>query len=79
VAFYDAINVLISAMEASEDPTDPTKVAEAFATALPATSVQGDPLLPGSLSPEGKPRQILTTMYVGEIENGRAVSKGKVQ
>ncbi|WP_323032462.1 ABC transporter substrate-binding protein [Paracoccus sp. (in: a-proteobacteria)] len=79
VAFYDAINVLIAAMEASEDPADASKVAEAFATALPATSVQGDPLTPGSLSADGKPRQILTTMYVGQIENGEAVSKGAIQ
>lgn len=79
VAFHDAINVLIAAMEASDDPTDATKVAEAFDTVLPATSVQGDPLLPGSPSPEGKPRQIRTTMYVGQIENGKAVSKGAIQ
>lgn len=79
VAFYDAINVLIAAMEASEDPADATKVAEAFATVLPATSVQGDPLLPGSVNAEGEPRQIRTTMYVGQIQNGEAVSQGAIQ
>lgn len=79
VAFYDATNVLIKAMEASEDPADATAVAAAFAKALPGVSVQGDPLLPGMVNGEGHPHQIRTTMYVGEIENGVAVSKGAIQ
>lgn len=79
VAFYDATNVLIKAMEASENPADATSVAEAFPKVLPSISVQGDPLLPGTLNAEGKPHQIRTTMYVGEIEDGVAVSKGAIQ
>ncbi|CAN5725004.1 ABC transporter substrate-binding protein [soil metagenome] len=79
VPFYDATNVLLRAIQKAGDVRDTTKVAAAFAQALPMQSVQGDTLTLGGKATSGVDRQILTVDYIGVIRDGKAVSVGKVR
>ena len=73
VSFYDGVNVLLHAIQKAGDPNDTTKVAAAFGSALPLTSVQGDEMT------YGKNREVLTVDYVGVIKNGEPVIVGKIK
>jgi branched-chain amino acid transport system substrate-binding protein len=78
VAFYDAANVLVNAIQKAGDVADTAKVAAAFAAALPMKSLQGDELSLG-----GKPgipvdHQIMTTNYIAIIKDGEPVIVGKI-
>ena len=72
VTFYDAAQVLLKAIQIAGDPSDTTKVAEAFHQALPMKSLQGDTLTLGQ-------QQIMTVDYVAEIRNGEPTVLGKLQ
>lgn len=73
VSFYDGVNVLLHAIQKAGDPEDTSKVAAAFGSALPVTSLQGDVMT------FGKSREILTTDYVGVIRDGEPVIIGTVK
>jgi branched-chain amino acid transport system substrate-binding protein len=76
VSFYDATNVLLEAIRKAGDARDTTRVAASFAKALPMKSVQGDMLaLGGKASAAGQ--QIMSTMYIGVIKDGKPVVVGK--
>jgi branched-chain amino acid transport system substrate-binding protein len=79
VAFYDATNVLLHAIQKAGDIDDTAKVAAAFATALPMESVQGDQLSLGGKATFGVDHQILSVNYIGAIRNGEPVVIGKTK
>lgn len=79
VSFYDATNVLLQAMQKAGDAGDTSKVAAAFARALPMKSVQGDMLTLGGKASSGVDTQIMSTMYIGVIKNGEPVVVGKAR
>jgi branched-chain amino acid transport system substrate-binding protein len=79
VNLYDSVNVLFRAIQKAGDVNDTTKVAAAFAQALPTTSVQGDPLSLGGKATAGADQQIMTVTYIAAIRNGQAVVVGKVK
>ena len=76
---YDGVSVLFRAIQKAGDINDTTKIAAAFAQALPMESIQGDDLTLGGKAVFGADRQIMTTMYVGAIRNGEPVVLGKVK
>ncbi|WP_158592318.1 ABC transporter substrate-binding protein [Noviherbaspirillum sedimenti] len=79
VAFYDATNVLLQAIQKAGDARDTTKVAAAFAKALPMKSAQGDLLALGGNTSAGAGQQIISTNYIGVIKNGQPVVVGKAK
>jgi branched-chain amino acid transport system substrate-binding protein len=79
VSFYDAAQVLFSAIEKAGDSRDTAKVAASFAKALPMKSVQGDMLTLGGKAASGVDQQIMSTMYIGVIKNGEPVVVGKAK
>jgi branched-chain amino acid transport system substrate-binding protein len=72
VPYYDGARVLLQAIQKAGDIYDTSKVAAAFAKALPMESTQGDTMTLGN-------QQILTTIYVANVKNGKAVVIGKAQ
>jgi branched-chain amino acid transport system substrate-binding protein len=79
VAFYDAANILLRAVQKAGSVDDTAKVAASFAQVLPAKSVQGDELSLGGKAEIGVDNQIMTVNYVGVIRNGAAVIVGKIR
>ena len=79
VTFYDAANVLLTAIQKGGDVNDTGKVGAAFAKALPMKSAQGDELSLGGKKTSGVDQQILTTDYVAVIKNGEPVAVGKIR
>jgi branched-chain amino acid transport system substrate-binding protein len=79
VTFYDAANVLFSAIQKGGDVNDTSKAAAGFAKALPMKSAQGDDLTLGGKKTTGADQQILTTDYVAIIKNGEPVAVGKIR
>lgn len=79
VAFYDATNVLLRAIQKAGTVTDTDKVVAAFAQALPMKSLQGDELTLGGKATIGADRQIMTVNYIGMIKNGEPVILGKLK
>ncbi|RJG03299.1 ABC transporter substrate-binding protein [Noviherbaspirillum sedimenti] len=79
VIFYDAISVLLQAIQKAGDARDTTKVAAAFAQALPMKSIQGDTLTLGGKATIGGDQQIMSVTYIGAIKNGQAVVVGKTK
>lgn len=79
VNLYDSVNVLFRAIQKAGDVNDTTKVAAAFAQALPTKSVQGDMLSLGGKATVGADQQIMTVTYIAAIKNGQAVVVGKVK
>ena len=77
VTFYDGANVLLHAIQAAGDVNDTTKVAAAFAKALPMKSIQGDMLTLGGKETSGADQQIMTVDLIAEIRNGQPVVVGK--
>jgi branched-chain amino acid transport system substrate-binding protein len=76
VSFYDATNVLLEAIRKAGDARDTTKVAASFAKALPMKSAQGDLLALGGKAPAAG-QQIMSTMYIGVLRDGKPVVVGK--
>ena len=70
--YYDGWRVVFSAMEKAGD-VDTTKVATAYPTVLPMTSVQGT-----QMSWAGR-QQVLTTEFVSILEDGKPVIKGTIK
>jgi len=66
VTSYDAMNVLLHAIQLAGDVDDTAKVAAAFSRALPMTSAQGDTLTLGGQFDH----QIMTVNYVGIVKDG---------
>jgi branched-chain amino acid transport system substrate-binding protein len=79
VTFYDAANVLLSAIQKAGDANDTTKVSAAFQQALPMKSLQGDLLVLGGKASSGIDHQINNVNYIGAIRDGVPVIIGKVQ
>ncbi|SOE90612.1 amino acid/amide ABC transporter substrate-binding protein, HAAT family [Burkholderia sp. YR290] len=79
VAFYDGANVLLHAIQKAGDVDDTTKVAAAFAQALPMQSVQGDTLTLSGKTAAGGDKQIMTVNYIGMVKGGQPVVIGKVK
>ncbi len=79
VPFYDSVNVLLQAIQKAGTASDTTKVAAAFAKALPMTSLQGDQLTLGGKANSGADQQIMSTMYIGVMKNGEPVVVGKAK
>lgn len=79
VPFYDAVNVLLQAIQKAGTASDTTKVAAAFGKALPMASLQGDQLTLGGKAHIGADQQIVSTMYIGVMKNGEAVVVGKAR
>lgn len=79
VAYYDATNVLLRAIQQAGDVSDTTKVAAAFPKALPMKSVQDETLSLGGKANTGVDHQIMSTMYIGVIRNGEPVVVGKAK
>ncbi len=77
VSYYDAVNILMHAIQAAGTIDDTAKVAAAFSKALPMQSIQGDPLRLSGMQQYGSNTQILTTNYVGVIRNGEPVVVAK--
>ena len=76
VTFYDAANVMLHAIQKAGDVKDTTKVAAAFAKALPMPSVQGDILKLGGKASSGSDQQIMTVDLIAEIKNGQPIVIG---
>jgi branched-chain amino acid transport system substrate-binding protein len=72
VAYYDAVSVLLAAIQKAGDINDTTKVAASFASVLPMKSLQGDEMVYA-------PQQIRTYDYVGVMKDGAPVVAGKVR
>ena len=79
VAFYDGANVLLHAIQKAGDVNDTSKVAAAFARALPMQSVQGDTLTLGGKAAAGGDKEIMTVNYIGMVKGGQPVVIGKVK
>lgn len=79
VSFYDAAGVLLRAIQRAGDVQDTTKVAAAFASALPSPSLQGDVLTLGGKANSGVDQQIMNVNYVGAIRNGEATVVGRLR
>ena len=79
VAFYDAANVLLRAIQKAGDVNDTAKVAGSFAQAFPVKSLQGDELTLGGKANIGLDHQIMTVNYITVIKNGEPVIAGKVK
>ena len=79
ISFYDATSVLLQAIQKAGDAADTSKVAAAFAKALPMKSAQGDMLTLGGKAASGVDTQIMSTMYIGVIKNGEPVVVGKAK
>ena len=61
------------------DAGDTTKVAAAFGRTLPVKSVQGDLMTLGGKATSGVDQQIMSTMYIGVIKDGKPVVVGKAK
>lgn len=72
--YYDAYKLLLGAIQKVGDVNNTAKIAEALPTLLPTKSIQGD-----ELTYDAANRQIVTTMYVVAVQNGKPVVKGKVR
>jgi branched-chain amino acid transport system substrate-binding protein len=79
VAYYDAVNILLNAIQKAGTVDDAGKVAAAFSKALPLKSLQGDELRLGGMPYYGSDTQILTVNYIGVIRNGEPVVVGKTK
>lgn len=79
VPFYDAAAVLLRAIQKAGDVGDTTKVAGAFAQALPMPSVQGGTLTLGGMASSGVDRTIISANYVGQIKDGGSVVIGPMK
>ena len=71
--YYDGWRLVLAAIEKAGDVNDTTKVADAFKTVLPMSSVQG-----AEMSWGGR-QQVLTTEYVSVVEDGKPVIKGTIK
>lgn len=81
VAFYDATNVLLRAMQKAGSITDTAKVAAAIPQVMPTRSLQGDDLSYGGKPTPGVDvdQQIMTVNYVAVIRNGEPAIVGKIK
>lgn len=79
VAFYDASNVLMSAIQKAGSITDTTKVADAIPTVFPLKSLQGEELGIGGNPVIGANKQVMTVNYVSVLKNGEPVIVGKLK
>jgi branched-chain amino acid transport system substrate-binding protein len=79
VAFYDAANVLVHAIQSAGDVNATAKVAAAFPRALPMKSVQGDMLTLGGKDEIGSDRQIMNVMNVSIVKNGQPEIVAKIK
>jgi len=81
VAFYDATNVLLHAIQKAGSISDTEKIASAFSSALPVKSLQGDELSFGGKSATGVDvsNQIMTVNYIAVIKNGETAIVGKIK
>lgn len=71
--YYDGWRLVLAAIEKAGDVNDTTKVANAFKTVLPMTSVQGTEMSWGGR------QQVLTTEFVSILEDGKPVIKGTIK
>ena len=71
---YDAVNVLLHAIQKAGTVQNTAKVAAAFAKVLPMKSLSGDTLKLGGEADH----QIMTTTYIGVIKKGVPVAVGKI-
>ena len=76
---YDAVSVILSAIQKAGDVEDATKAAAAFAEVLPAQSIQGEELTLGGAKNWGADQQIMTVNYVGVIHDGLPEVVGSVR
>lgn len=79
VAFYDATNVLLRAIQKAGVINDTDKTAASFAQVLPMKSIQADELTIGGKATIGMDHQIMTVNYVGVIRNGEPIVVGKIK
>lgn len=79
VSFYDAMNVMIHAIQKGGDPNDPMKARAAFGQVLPMQSVQGVPLNYGGMATTGALNEILTVGFVGQLHDGKVVILDMIQ
>ena len=70
--YYDGFRVMLSAIEKAGDVKDTSKVVASFKDVLPTKSIQG-----GNIS--WTPQQMLTTVYVSILQDGKPVIKGTIQ
>jgi len=71
--YYDGWRLVLAAIEKAGSADDTAKVAAAFSSTLPMTSVQG-----AEMSWGGR-QQVLTTEYVSMVEDGKPVIKGTIK
>lgn len=76
---YDAMNVMLHAIQAAGSVDDGDKVAAAFARVLPMPSAQGDELTLGGMATTGANQQIMSVNYVSVIRDGSPVVVGKLK
>jgi branched-chain amino acid transport system substrate-binding protein len=79
VAFYDGANVLLRAVQKAGDVNDTGKIADAFGSAMPVASLQGDELTMGGKSTIGLDHQVMTVNYISVIKNGEPVIVSKIK
>lgn len=79
VTYYDAMRVLLRAIQEAGTVDDAEAVAAAFARALPMESVQGDEIRLGGMEYYGSNTQFLTTNYIGVIRSGEPVAVDRLQ
>jgi hypothetical protein len=76
---YDGFNVLLHAIQKAGAVDDTTKVAAAFAQALPMKSIQSEELTLGGKANWGSNQQIMTVNYIGIIKSGVPQVVGSVK
>jgi branched-chain amino acid transport system substrate-binding protein len=78
VAFYDATNILLRAIQKAGNVNDTAAVSAAFAQVTPTESLQGDKLTLGGKATIGVDHQVMTVNYVSVIKNGEPVIVSKI-
>ena len=78
VAFYDATNILLRAIQKAGNVNDTAAVSAAFAQVIPTESLQGDKLTLGGKATIGVDHQVMTVNYVSVIKNGEPVIVSKI-
>ncbi|MEY4099190.1 MAG: hypothetical protein RL300_361 [Pseudomonadota bacterium] len=79
VAFYDAANMVMRAVQKAGDVNDTAKIAAAIPAVFPFKSVQNEDLTIGGNPIIGANKQVMTVNYVSVVKNGEPVIVGTLK